>query len=248
MGLLSTLLVLLQLSLGTVYAQVGPYRIQEGGVANTVSLGGVAFGLGERASARTTLLLAADLVDLNEEGVQPAWDRIAVRQGSRPYAGLSAWVSNVASYGSVFGPAALYIDADVRRSGGEVAALFGQATVLNAGITNLIKNTVARRRPYVRSGEQPEAFRLQRDGQRSFFSGHTSNAATNAFLAAAVYRDFHPQDRRGRTVVWASAITLPLITGIARVMAGVHYPSDVIVGYLVGAGIGLLVPELHRRF
>ena len=32
-----------------------------------------------------------------------------------------------------------------------------------------------------------------------------------------------------------------------RVRAGQHFPTDVIMGALVGAGIGVLVPHLHRR-
>jgi membrane-associated phospholipid phosphatase len=47
--------------------------------------------------------------------------------------------------------------------------------------------------------------------------------------------------------VWTGAITLPAIVGYLRVKAGRHYPSDVIVGYGVGALIGYLVPTLHKR-
>ncbi len=37
---------------------------------------------------------------------------------------------------------------------------------------------------------------------------------------------------------------LTLITGVARVVAGIHYPSDVLVGALIGAGI----VYLYHRF
>jgi membrane-associated phospholipid phosphatase len=47
--------------------------------------------------------------------------------------------------------------------------------------------------------------------------------------------------------VWATAAAFPLVTGILRLTAGKHYPSDVLVGYLVGAATGILVPFAHQR-
>ena len=41
---------------------------------------------------------------------------------------------------------------------------------------------------------------------------------------------------------------MPAVTAWARVGAGKHFASDVIVGYLTGAAIGYLVPELHKRW
>ena len=35
-------------------------------------------------------------------------------------------------------------------------------------------------------------------------------------------------------------------TGVLRVRAHKHFPSDVLVGGLAGAAVGILVPELHR--
>ena len=39
---------------------------------------------------------------------------------------------------------------------------------------------------------------------------------------------------------------LPAVTGYLRFKAGKHFPTDIIVGYGVGATIGYLVPELHK--
>ena len=35
------------------------------------------------------------------------------------------------------------------------------------------------------------------------------------------------------------------LVGVARVEGGGHFPSDVIIGYAVGAGVGIAVPALH---
>ena len=38
----------------------------------------------------------------------------------------------------------------------------------------------------------------------------------------------------------------PALTGYLRVDSSNHFPTDVIVGYIIGAGIGFLIPELHK--
>ena len=57
-------------------------------------------------------------------------------------------------------------------------------------------------------------------------------------------------DIRGRSttsdVLWASSLSVASLTAYARVKAGMHYPSDVLVGAAVGTAIGLAVPWLHR--
>ena len=51
---------------------------------------------------------------------------------------------------------------------------------------------------------------------------------------------------KARLVIWGAAVTYPAVVGIIRVQEGRHFPSDVIVGYVVGAAIGYVVPVLHR--
>ena len=41
-------------------------------------------------------------------------------------------------------------------------------------------------------------------------------------------------------------MSVAALTAYARVAAGRHFPSDVIVGAVVGAAIGHLVPRSHR--
>ena len=49
-----------------------------------------------------------------------------------------------------------------------------------------------------------------------------------------------------RRYLWATAAIVPAIQGYLRVRAGKHFVTDVVVGYLIGAAVGLLVPSLHR--
>ncbi len=41
-------------------------------------------------------------------------------------------------------------------------------------------------------------------------------------------------------------MTLTSFVSIERVRAGEHFPTDVIAGAVAGAGVGTIVPHLHR--
>lgn len=74
----------------------------------------------------------------------------------------------------------------------------------------------------------------------SFPSGHATEAAAAAgvtvVLASMLIR------RRGlRRVLSATAVALAVLVGADRVFYGVHYASDVLGGYLLGAAISLFV-------
>lgn len=66
--------------------------------------------------------------------------------------------------------------------------------------------------------------------QFSFPSGHAGTAmVTYLALASAVPTRF-------KALAWAIALALILGTGWGRVYLGVHWPSDVLAGYLLGLG------------
>jgi len=67
----------------------------------------------------------------------------------------------------------------------------------------------------------------------SFPSGHTLNSTvTYGLLAVVAWRSRLPLlARRGLVAVGA---TLPFLVGLSRVALGVHYPSDVLAGWLGG--------------
>lgn len=68
----------------------------------------------------------------------------------------------------------------------------------------------------------------------SFPSGHAMNSAIT-YLTLGVLLARAEKDRRVRIYLMSVAIVLTLIIGTSRVYLGVHWPSDVVAGWCVGA-------------
>lgn len=156
-----------------------------------------------------------------------------------------AKASDVLMFGSMVLPALLLINKPARNEAGKISLLYFETLLLNAGITNLTKEIFKRKRPYTYNANAPLSKKMERDATSSFFSGHTSFAASSSFFLAKVYADTNPNSK-WKPVVWTSAAIIPLTTGIFRVAAGKHFPTDILVGYLVGAATGIFVPHLHK--
>ncbi|GAA4426088.1 phosphatase PAP2 family protein [Pontibacter saemangeumensis] len=85
----------------------------------------------------------------------------------------------------------------------------------------------------------------------SFPSGHaTTVMAMFGLLAYFLYRHYHAHPHR-RYVLWLAA-ALIVIVGFSRIYLGVHYLSDVLAGFLLGAlwllvGVSLMEVMSYRR-
>jgi len=68
----------------------------------------------------------------------------------------------------------------------------------------------------------------------SFPSGHSlSSFCFYGVLAGLVCARI--QSRAGRAVIWSATALLVLAIGVSRIYLGVHYPTDVIAGYIAAA-------------
>jgi undecaprenyl-diphosphatase len=117
---------------------------------------------------------------------------------------------------------------DLREAGFRAAiALAGSHAVVQ-----LLKRTVSRARP-----RMPEGFAalVQPPDRFSFPSGHAASSLSVALAVAAVLP----------AAAAAALVALAVVVGLSRCYLGVHYPGDVIVGWmmavmgLMGAGVVL---------
>lgn len=154
------------------------------------------------------------------------------------------FASDILLYTSAATPLLMLADRDMRKDWRSYA-LYAETMGITLALTQFTKSITDRKRPYIyQSGNTREEVQ-DKDATQSFFSGHTSLAAASTFFMARMYADHHPNSR-WKPLVWTGAVLLPLSTGAMRVMAGKHFPTDVLIGYIVGAGVGYFVPYLHR--
>jgi len=127
--------------------------------------------------------------------------------------------------------------------------LYAESMSMTFALTDMVKIAVRRPRPraYIDAAASgnPNYSNASTDSALSFFSGHAS--VTAAVGATATYLAFTRAPHTARPWITLSASTaLVSFVSIERVRAGKHFPTDVIAGAVAGAGIGIIVPHLHR--
>jgi len=120
-------------------------------------------------------------------------------------------------------------------SKGRKTAAEGMAAI---GVTSFLANVVLkgltdRPRP---TDPVPEARELKKPDSTSFPSGHTASAAAFSGVVDRAY----PK-------LWLPINTLAGAVGFSRVYTGVHYPGDVLGGWILGKAVAFGVHRVARR-
>lgn len=220
-----------------------PYQLKTGRELGIIGTSAGLNGLAAFLHAKTDILQAEDMTAFNPDNI---WgiDRWVVGNFS-----VSAQkASDKVLYSSFLLPMTLLLDKPARQNFGEVGLIYAETLLLNFGLTNFTKSAVKRPRPFMfdPSDEIPMSLRMKKSAQYSFFSGHTSFTAAMSFLTAKLHQDLYPGSNAS-PFVWGLAALIPAYTGMQRIRGGKHFLTDVLAGYIVGAAVGILVPELHRR-
>jgi len=122
------------------------------------------------------------------------------------------------------------------------SVMYSQAMLLAYGSRMLLKNNVTRFRPYIHDGREIRA----NHRHDSFPSGHTCAAFLSATFFSTTFSLEHP-DSRWRWPVIIGSHAIAASVGAMRVMAGMHFLTDVLTGAAIGSLYGWLIPYLHVR-
>lgn len=127
----------------------------------------------------------------------------------------------------------------------KIGKFIGTNIVVGITLNPILKNMVLRRRPYM-DHEGIECLKQVKPGDPydvsvqgfSFPSGHSMNSAI-------IYGTL-PVCKKNK-VLTVIAFLFPFLIGISRVLLGVHYPTDVLTGWAVGALTIFLLSYLQRK-
>ena len=234
-------LVLLVLTALTLRAQDFPYELDWRREATLLGAGAVTSITAHLVEGRIEGLSDEQALLLRPRQVN-AFDRGATRQFNDNFRTLSDDVLR----SSLALPLLTLAARQTRRKPLVVGLLLAETMLLNDGITKGSKVIVRRNRPLTYNGDFDLGARTTTNARQSFISGHTSNTAALSFFTAKVFHDLYPASK-WRPLVWGAAALVPALTGYSRYRAGKHFPTDILAGYAVGAGLGILIPQWHKR-
>lgn len=188
--------------------------------------------------------LAVIQLDVNDVN---RFDRSATRQD----AGFAPTARSISDFTMGFSqamPFLLFLDREVRKEWGAVLMLIFETQAVTGNLYSWGGAVPFNRiRPMAYNEDVAWNERTDARNKNAFYSGHTSMSASASFFAAKVYCDVHPELGNKKYLVYSIAAIPPVATGFLRYKGLKHFPTDVITGLVVGAGVGILIPHLHKR-
>jgi membrane-associated phospholipid phosphatase len=179
----------------------------------------------------------------------PHCDRMQVNRFDRSAAGNydNSWttVGDIATASTLAVPLIVLAADEGIANGLNDDLVVAEAALLTSAVQVSLSFAVARPRPRVYSERAPLHERTDANAARSFFSGHVANTMAASVAALRTLQRLH-QPTLGWITFGAGLVGSALV-GVSRVKSGAHFPSDVLVGAALGAGVGLAVPALHDR-
>jgi membrane-associated phospholipid phosphatase len=227
-------LLLTSLVPGRASAQAAPERFRSGAYY------GVHGGLTAAFLAGT---LVARRTSTASPGGDPTWfpGDLCVRHY---YSTAAAHLSDALLGLDMVIPAAAQVGLGVDERFLNASVVYAETLSANLVLNSFTKLVFRRPRPYSQRLRALGRASSDDDLNVSFYSGHSSMSFAAAVSGSYLFAEAAPS-RASRYVMWGTELTLASAVAGLRVRAGKHYFSDVIVGGLVGAGLGVAVPVLH---
>jgi hypothetical protein len=193
-------------------------------------------------------LTDAELAAINREAV-PRFDRWVLDQKVDDYRRPDK-ISDYVLNGTIVAGVLLGLDKKIRQDAVRLALLYCETQVFTFCLYDFSPFGPAwqnKLRPVVYYTQYPTEDRRQGNNRNSFYGGHVANAAAASFSAAKILNDYHPEfSTATKYLLYGAATVPPLAVAYLRTRALKHFPSDNLVGMLIGGACGIIIPELHR--
>ena len=238
-----TLLVALMLAYTSVWSQdsIKPYDVNYPIIGTIIGVGaGTSIYTTHRILTKPGLsveqVLTLDKNDVNR------FDRNATKHYS--HGALSA--NRVLSFSSMAMPLFLVIDKNIRRDAGTVGLMYMEALSVSHLVYGLQAGFIDRKRPYTYNPEAPLSERVDGRARTSYYAYLPMVTSVSSVFAAKVWSDYHPNHRL-KPLVWTAAGTAIVGSNLLSYYSGDAYPTDLLVGTLLGAATGYLVPYFKTK-
>ncbi|MBV6480172.1 MAG: hypothetical protein HGGPFJEG_03018 [Ignavibacteria bacterium] len=141
---------------------------------------------------------------------------------------------------SIAAPAGMYIAARINDNHYDESSsiLLLLSEITNVSVTQGLKFLIKRDRPFRTLNNVKLSDTNSVTGSYSFPSGHSSESFTIATSLTLRYPD--------NAFLIAGLYTYATVVSLGRIYWGVHYPSDVFAGMLIGAGCSALIFSLRK--
>ncbi len=121
----------------------------------------------------------------------------------------------------------------------EDGIILGISTISSVLVNTIIKLII--RRP------RPNNLRLISQGGYSFPSGHSMiSVCVYGILLYLVIKNI--KNKSLKVVLTVLLLTLIISIGLSRIYVGVHYPSDVLAGYLLASSLLIIIITISDKF
>lgn len=186
-------------------------------------------------------ITAEELAGIREENV-PGFDRWAIK----PYNEKIDKASYIPFYAAMPAPLLLLLDNKIRKDGFKVMFLYLETMAITGLMYTGSMYLTNRYRPYVYDPASPMDKRVTGNSKNSFYAGHVHLVGSSMFFIAKVWSDYHPESKI-KWLFYTGAAGITAATALMRHQAGMHFPSDLLLGAGLGAVTGILVPAIHKN-
>jgi len=227
-----------------------PFKHKKTGVYQlnpTVDVPVIAVGTGWSLYAFTKIYKKGASTEQQILGLKTSDINAFDRGGVHPYSQSLDNISYVPFYAAMPLPFVFFLTGEkTRHDFGTLSILYWETMSVTGLFGTGGTYFVDRYRPYAYSPETPMDQRLNQNAKNSFYAGHVEIVAASTFFIAKVYSDYYPESNL-KWAVYGFAAAATGTMAWMRYEAGMHFPSDILLGTSMGALSGILVPQFHKH-